>query len=301
MVSLLAGLFAAACIWVAARAALGGSSLEQIPPRLFGAKHLRGTGPGFQVWLSQAGAAVTPAQFCAVSAGVGAATFLVLLAVLRTPVVATAPALAASAAPYAYWASQRRKQAAARSSAWPDALRYLVGVLGAGIATLHEALEQLSKSGPEPLRGPMGRYVRLAGRLGALQALETVRAELADPISDPVLLAFGGAVEEGTDTALRVLSDLGSQITADIQLAEKVRTLQTQSRMATWGCFAMPYAVLMFLCATNVEYRHFFSQAVGLVVVLLGACLSLLGLLASRRLVRPIATSTRVFAAGAPQ
>ncbi|HMK96295.1 MAG TPA: hypothetical protein VK425_02050, partial [Acidimicrobiales bacterium] len=174
--------------------------------------------------------------------------------------------------------------------------RFLVGVLGAGIATLHEALEELSKSGPVPLRPAMARYTRLAGRVGPHQALETVRAELADAISDPVLLALAGAVDEGTGTALRILSDLGSQITADIQLAERTRTLQAQSRMATWGCFAVPYLMLLFLCATNAQYREFFSRPLGLAVALVGVMMSFLGLAASRRLVRPIPTAARVFA-----
>ena len=108
-------------------------------------------------------------------------------------------------------------------------------------------------------------------RVGDRQALEAVRADLADPISDPVLLAFEGAVEEGTETVLRVLTDLSAQITSDLQLAEKIRTLQTQSRAATWGCFALPYVVLLFLCATNSAYRQFFATPFGLVLVLIGA------------------------------
>jgi Flp pilus assembly protein TadB len=245
--------------------------------------------------LSQAGAAVTPSQFWAVSVGFGAVTFLVLLAIARAPIVAALPAAGAVGVPYSYWAAQRRKMAEARSGAWPDALRYLVGVLGAGIATLHDGLEELARSGPVPLRPPMARYVRLSARVGDRQALGSVRAELADPISDPVLLAFAGAIEEGTETVLRVLADLGSQITADLQLAEKIRTLQTQSRVATWGCFGMPYVVLVFLCATNPAYRSFFSQPIGLVLVLGGGALSCAGLVACRRLVRPVATTQRVF------
>ena len=301
--SVLAAICAGCCAWALARLVAG----ERVLPGPRGAERGRGATSGrrragrilqFQVWLSQAGAAVTPRQFVAVSAGVALAVFIVLFAISRTAVVAALPAGAAGALPYAYWSSQRRKLAAARSAAWPDALRYLVGVLGAGLATLHEALEELSRSGPEPLRPPMARYARLAGRVGDRAALEAVRAELADPISDPVLLAFAGAIEEGTGTVLRVLSDLGSQITADLQLAEKVRTLQTQSRAATWGCFALPYVVLFVLCTTNSAYRHYFSQPAGLVVVFAGAAVSLAGLAVSRRLVRPIATTRRVFAEG---
>jgi tight adherence protein B len=304
-VTFLAALCIGACAWMVARQLaggppVGGSSRAGAPWAAVVASRRRAGGVGFQVWLSQAGAAVTPAQFWAVSAGVGASTFLILLAISRTPVVAALPALAAFAAPYAYWAAQRRHQAEARGAAWPDALRYLVGVLGAGVSTLHDALAELARSGPAPLRAPMARYTRMAGRVGNRVALETVRAELADPLSDPVLLALAGAIEEGTGTALRVLHDLGSQITADVQLSEKIRTLQTQSRVATWGCFTLPYGLLLFLCATNGAYRQFFSQPVGLVMVLAGSCTSVLGLVASRWLVRPIATSSRVFVTEGP-
>jgi Flp pilus assembly protein TadB len=300
--SLLAALSLGACVWALARLAFGDAVL---PHGLFsGLKLSRGRGPvragrpPFQVWLSQAGAAVTTRQFLAASTGLACVVFGALLAVSRTPVVAALPAVSAGAAPYAYWSSERRKHAAARSAAWPDALRYLVGVLGAGLATLHDGLVELSRSGPLPLRAPMARYARLSGRVGDRAALEAVRAELADPISDPVLLAFAGAIEEGTGTVLRVLADLGSQITADLQLAEKIRTLQTQSKAATWGCFALPYTVLFVLCTADGAYRSYFSRPAGLAVVLVGAAVSLAGLAISRRLVRPIATTRRVFAEG---
>jgi tight adherence protein B len=301
VVSLVAALLAGVFTWISAKRLTGGGGTSLAgPPTERPTPRRRKNGQrsyrdNFQVWLSQAGAAVTPGQFWAVSVGVGVIAFVVLLAISGTFVVSALPAAALAATPYAYWSGQRRKQAAARSAAWPDALRYLVGVLGAGVATLHDALVELARSGPEPLRPPISRYVRMSARVGDRQALEAVRADLADPISDPVLLAFEGAVEEGTDTVLRVLADLSAQITSDLQLAEKIRTLQTQSRAATWGCFALPYLVLLFLCATNNAYRQFFASPFGLFVVLTGAVLSLVGLFVCRRLLRPIATTERVF------
>lgn len=303
--SLLAALCAGAFVCALARRATGAtaSRLGAAPVGLSTSTRLgtRKARVSYQAWLLQAGAAVSPGQFLAVSAGVGLSCFVVLLAVSRTLVVAGLPAVASAATPYFYWSAQRRKRAAALSAAWPDALRYLVGALGAGISTLHDALEQLAVGGPVPLRGPMARYSRLAGQLGDRQALEAVREELADPISDPVLLAFEGAVDEGTETVLRVLADLGSQITADLQLADKVRTLQAQSRVATWGCLVIPYGLLVFLCATNASYRHFFSEPIGLLLVVAGAAMSATGTAIARRLVRPIATTERVFVeAGTP-
>ena len=168
--SLLAAILVGACAWAVGRRAFGGPVAShrfgELGLRLSAAGRNKSERPSFQVWLSQAGAAVTPRQFWAVSAGVGAAAFVLFVAISRTVVVSALPALALAATPYAYWSSQRQKQAAARSGAWPDALRYMVGALGAGIATLHDALEDLAKSGPEPLRAPMARYVRLSRASG---------------------------------------------------------------------------------------------------------------------------------------
>ena len=147
--SLLAAICAGAWAWAIARRLTGGTAALYGWPqweRHAFTRSLRGNNARFQIRISQAGAAVTPGQFWGVSAGVGGVMFLLLLGISRTPIVAALPAVAAGALPYAYWSAQRRKQAEARSSAWPDALRYLVGVLGAGIATLHEALEELSRS-----------------------------------------------------------------------------------------------------------------------------------------------------------
>ncbi|HVA44480.1 MAG TPA: hypothetical protein VNF50_13440 [Acidimicrobiales bacterium] len=292
----LAALCTAVCVWLSAELIRGRGVVETAgsrrPHRLrVGRKLSR------QVWLSQAGAAVTPRQFWAASGAVAVATFVLLYLLDQTVAVALMPAAAAGAAPYAYWSSQRRRRADARLQAWPEALRQVIGQLESGAATLHDALEGLGVSGPPALRAPMGRYVRLSARVGYRQALEAVRMELADPISDPVLLTFGMAVEEGTDQVLRILSSLISQIEGDLQLADRIRTVQTQSRIATWAVFGVPYVLLVFLCATQSFYRQFFSEPVGVVVMAVGVSLSLVGLLLARRLGRPIPTAERVFLA----
>jgi hypothetical protein len=123
---------------------------------------------------------------------------------------------------------------------------------------------------------------------------------LADPVSDAVILNLELAALEGTEVALRVLGDLASQITADLELAEKVRTIQTQSRIAGWAVFVLPYALLVFLCASQPLYRQFFGSSIGLLVVLLGAAMSLIGFTAVRKLSKPIAPHERIFAGSEP-
>lgn len=292
--SVVAALLAAGAVWLAVEAAAGRPLRWTHHP---GRSRWRSGRPSAQVWLSQAGAAVTPPQFLAVSAGLAGSAFVVLFVADRAVIVALVPALAVGAVPYGYWSTQRRKRANARFEAWPDGLRHVTGALRAGIATLHEALVELSISGPESLRAPMARYVRLADRVGTVAALEAVRAELADPISDSVLLTFELAAEEGTTMVLRVLDGLLGQVAGDLAVDEKIRTAQTQSRVAAWGSLIIPYGLLVFLSATTVAYRHFYDSPVGLVVVIAGACASLAGFAVVRRLGRPIATTERVFTA----
>ncbi|MGH9126216.1 MAG: type II secretion system F family protein [Acidimicrobiales bacterium] len=298
MIRVLAALAGGAFVWMCAEILAGRPvtiRARRPGPRPVGRRANR------QVWLSQAGAAVTPRQFWAVCAATAAATFLVLFAIDRTLVVALVPAAGAGALPYLYWSVERRKRADARFEAWPDALRNITGGLLAGIATLHEAMEELAVSGPVALQPPFARYSRLVGRgVGERQALEAIREELADPVSDAVILNLELAALEGTEVALRVLGDLASQITADLELAEKVRTIQTQSRIAGWAVFVLPYALLVFLCASEPLYRQFFGSSVGLLVVLLGAAMSLIGFSAVRKLSKPISPHERIFASSAP-
>jgi len=293
-VNVLAALCVGVAVWLAVEAAAGRPLRWTRPQR--GPSRRRVS----QVWLSQAGAAVTPTQFWAVSAGLAGIAFLVLYAIDRTVIVALLPAMAIGAVPYGYWSGQRAKRSNAQYEAWPDALRQVTGALRAGIATLHEALVELSVSGPEALRPPMARYTRLAERVGSLAALETVRTELADPISDSVLLTFEQAVAEGTALVLRVLDGLVGQVVGDLSLAEKVRTSQTQSRIAAWGSLTIPYGLLVFLASTTAAYRQFYSSPVGLVVVTGGAAASVAGFAIVRRLARPIATTERVFTTTSP-
>ena len=238
---------------------------------------------------------MTPAQFWATCVALGAVVFVLLYALDSTVVVAAVPAVAAGAVPYLYWSAQRRRRAAARVEAWPDAIRQVTGNLNAGIASLHEALVRLAAAGPDPLRAPMSRYVRLAERVGQRQALEAVRAELADPVSDAVLLSFETAAGEGTKTVLSVLEGLQRQISGDLALGEKIRTVQTQSRIAAVGCAVVPYALLVFLCATTGFFRSFYQSGAGLIVVAIGGVCSAAGFSIVRRLARPIATVERVF------
>lgn len=255
----------------------------------------RPTRTGRQIWLSQAGAAVTSGQFVAVSIGVGLMLAVTLLAISRTAVVALIGFVAGGCTPYAYWSARRRQNTAARAMAWPDALRHVIGALSSGTSTLHASLVDLVHAGPQPLRAPMARYARRSGQIGSLSALEAVRAELADPVSDQVLLTFAQAASEGTNTVLRTLELLLDQTNGDIALQERVRTAGTQLRLASWIAFVAPLFVLLLFCTVSSQYRLFFSGAEGILLVMIGTTVDMAGLMVTRRLTRTVPTTQRIF------
>ena len=121
LVKLLAAVMLGALAWaMARRLSVGGTGVGRheraaLRQLLFGGgRGARRSRASFQVWLSQAGAAVTPTQFWVVSAGVGAVAFWPAAGHYQDTVVSALPAGACAAAPYSYWSAQRRKQAAAR-------------------------------------------------------------------------------------------------------------------------------------------------------------------------------------------
>jgi hypothetical protein len=141
----------------------------------------------------------------------------------------------------------------------------------------------------------MARYARRSGQIGSLSALEAVRTELADPVSDQVLLTFAQAASEGTQTVLRALELLLDQTNGDIALQDKVRTAGTQLLLASWTGFVAPLLVLLLFCTVSPQYRAFFSGAEGIILVIGGATVDVLGLLTTRRLAHTVPTTQRIF------
>jgi Flp pilus assembly protein TadB len=288
-VSLLAALLGATAVWFLAETLQGRRHHLVRPAKAHPARSKA------QIWLSQAGAAVTSGQFAAVSVGVGLVFAIIMLAISRTAIVAFIGLVVGACTPYAYWSARRRQLTSARALAWPDALRHVIGALGSGTATLHSSLVDLADAGPLPLRPPMARYARRSAQIGSLGALEAVRAELADPVSDQVLLTFAQAVSEGTDTVLRTLEVLLEQTSADIALQDRVRTAGTQLRLASWVGFVAPLFVLVLFCTVSAQYRAFFDGTEGVIVVVIGTAIDTVGLAVTRRLARTVPTTQRIF------
>lgn len=238
-----------------------------------------------QLWLTQAGVALTPRQFWAGSAAVGTAAFVVLAAATSTPAVVVVPAVAVALAPRAYFARRRAQRLREVARAWPDGLRDLVAAVSAGLS-LPQALTRLAESGPEPLQRAFARFPLRLRILGLAGALEVVKAELAEPSSDRVIEVLILAHERGGRIIAELLRDLAEASTEDTRTAEQIDTAGLEQRLNARSVFVLPWLVLATLTARPGHFRAFYQSGGGFVVVAVGAALSLFGMWLLSRLER---------------
>jgi tight adherence protein B len=249
-----------------------------------------------QDWLHQAGADVTPVQFFGVSIGMALAVTVVMhvsTGVLPLGVVAGGIALWL---PRSFYGRRRNKIAQERINAWPDALRDLIAHLKSSMS-VHGALTELGRSGPVALRPYFDRYTGLAATLDQRTALEVVREELADPVSDRVLEIILVAFEQGSAVVIDILGDLAAATAGDIALREEIQTAQLEVRIESRSAAVLPFLVLVMMIATSQDYASFYRSSAGWLVIAVGGFLCLGGLFMISRLGR-IPTEPRILAAG---
>lgn len=267
-------------------AALLAASLSGHPPRLARARPGR-RGHAAQTWLLQAGTPVTPAQLAAASLLIAVVVLVLLTALTRTPAIAVLPAVIGGLGPRLWLARERARRLAAVREAWPDGLRVLIAAVTAG-RSLRAALLELADSGPLALRGPFTRFRGLVRAIGVPAALEVVRGELADPTSDRVVEVLLVAHEQGGPVVVEVLRDLAEATTADVRASHAAATQALEGALNARIVFVLPWAALALLCARPGPFRDFYAGSAGLLVIALGALLSLLGLWWVGRLARPL-------------
>lgn len=237
------------------------------------------------VWLAQAGADLTPTQFRLASAALGLVAFVVVVVLTATPVVAVAPGVGAALLPAALLGRTRARRLRAVEEAWPDGVRDLLASIRAG-RSLHHAVLDLAANGPAPLRDAFARYPVLAQMSGVVPALEVVREQLADPTSDRVIEVLVLAHDKGGALLTAILHDLAEATASDLRVGEQIATDQLEQRINARAVFVLPWVVLVVLTLRPGAYRDFYAGPGGLVVVLVGALLSAIGMWVIARLGR---------------
>jgi tight adherence protein B len=246
------------------------------PPRVRRWRREGATLTAQQLWLSQAGIALSPIQFWLGSACVGGVVLVGGAFLTGAVLVAIAPAIAASLFPRAYYARRRAERLRAVQAAWPDGLRDLVSSVAAG-RSLSGALVELATSGPEPLRVAFARFESHARMLGTAPALEVIREELADPVSDRVIEVLILASERGGQIVTEILGDLVVATTKDLKVLDEIDTEGLEMRINARAVLILPWFVLVALTIRGGAFRDFYSSTAGALVMVVGAMLSAVG------------------------
>jgi tight adherence protein B len=253
---------------------------------------------GRKLWLQQAGVAVTPRQFWAGSIGVGVIAFLVIDLLTGTPLIALVPAGAVALLPRAYFARRRAARLRRVQEAWPDGLRDVLASISAG-RSLTQALTSVATTGPVALEEAFARFPLLARMLGTVPALEIVKEELSDPVSDRVLEVLVLAHERGGAIVSEILGDLVVATTKDLKVLDEIETEGLEMKINARAVLVMPWFVLVALTLRDGPFRDFYQSPAGLLVVVVGAALSAFGAWLIGRLSRR-QTEQRVFGSAAP-
>lgn len=248
-------------------------------------------------WLGQVGSPLTPGQFLAASAGVGAAAWIALRLLVGEWVIAFFPAIACSG--YLAWSYEQRRRTRLKETreAWPDALRQILSYVRSG-ATVPVAVTSIAEQGPPPLRAAFEGWDRRSRLLGFVPALETVRAQLADPTADRVIEVLIIAHEWGGDLVLEVLEALAHEIDEDLRTERAIRAAGTTQRVEVWVVGIVPWLLLIYLTSSQTAYRDFYGTGIGRFVILAAGVWWALGLLVLR-LVKKAPVEKRVLGAAA--
>ena len=253
-----------------------------------------------QTWLLQAGTELSVAQFVVGSLAAGAVAFALVAAITGSPVVAIVPAAALGFLPRAYFGHRRARRLSELQQAWPDGIRHIIGGIQSGMS-LNQSIASLATNGPEPLRLAFARFAVGARMVGVPAALEVVKGQLSDSTSDRVIEVLLLAHERGGRIVTEVLRDLAEATSKDLKTMEEIASDRLEPKINSRAVFALPWFVLVMLCASAGPFRQFYKTAAGVVVILIAAAISLLGIWIVERLSRD-PMEERVFASpGAPR
>ncbi|MGZ8784567.1 MAG: type II secretion system F family protein [Acidimicrobiia bacterium] len=229
-----------------------------------------------QLWLTQAGVQLSFGQFLLWSILLGVVAFGFGIALTGVVWVALPPAIAVAVLPRWYYGRRRLRRLNEVHEAWPDGLRHIVASLRTGLS-LAAALDELERSGPAPLRLAFARFPALSRTLGVDSSLALIREELSDPTSDRVIEILMVAYERGGSIVPDVLADLSDATTRDLRTAEEIRTNALEQRINGRIVFVVPWLVLLLLTSRPGPFRDFYGSSAGVVVIVIGALVSVVG------------------------
>lgn len=196
----------------------------------------------------------------------GAATLIVT----AVPMVALMAAAVAGYLPFLMIKRQVSARAKALRVSWPDAVDALVSAVRAGMS-LPEALIDLARRGPEPLRPSFAAFAAEHRATGSfVSALYVLQDRLADPVADRVIASLRIAREVGGTDLGTVLRTLSTLLREDARTRGDIEARQSWTVSAARMAVAAPWITLAMLCTRPEAVAAYNSLSGALVIVLAG-------------------------------
>jgi tight adherence protein B len=192
-------------------------------------------------------------------------------------VLAATPSIKANA--------KRRRVTNEITQAWPDAIDHLSSAIRAGL-NLAEALSAIGLRGPAALRPyfiAMGND--LASGTNLESALEHFSAECKDQIADQLVETILIAHEVGGSEIGRLLRTFSQFLRQDIQTRDEIRVRQGWVINGARIAAAAPW-ILLALLSLRHESVAAYQSAGGILIIFIGAILTVIAYLWMRRLGR---------------
>jgi tight adherence protein B len=235
--------------------------------------------------LEAAGVSLRSGEFVVASA-IGAIVFGVLgAALLRSSLLALVIAVVGGAFPTLLLRHALNKLADQLREQLPDVLTIMASSLRAGHSFL-QSLDTVAKEITQPAAGEFQRVVAEI-RLGrpAEDALEALAERVGSPDFKWAVLAVNIQREVGGNLA-EILDTVADTLRERAMLRRQVKVLTAEGRLSAWVLGALPFAIGLYMFATNPAYIGLlFSSTYGIIMVVVALVLLVAGILWMRKIV----------------
>ncbi len=199
--------------------------------------------------------------------------------------VSCAFAVIAGAVPLTYVSMRARRRRVELRSLWPDVVDDLTSAVRAGL-TLPEAMITMSERGPVQLREDLAVFAaeyRASGRF--IDALDAWQVRLADPVADRLVATLRIASDVGGTDLGKMLRTLSEFLRTDLRTRSELEARQSWTVNGARLAIAAPWLVLALMSGRGSTAAAFDTPA-GVVVLVIGAVVSVVAYLAMMRIGR---------------
>lgn len=180
---------------------------------------------------------------------------------------------------------QARKITINRAQAWPEVLDLLISSLQSG-ASISESLSNLATVGPQSIRKEFDKFSKsLNGGEKFELAINDLKEEFADPITDQLFETLYFATKFGSKNTIKVLREISEYASADLALRAEINTrfgwIKNSANLA-----ALAPWLLFIILRSQENARIAYLQPTGQLLMIFGVIATLLAYLWMSRIAK---------------